>query len=92
MYTDRQGPYSETSFSLISLPLKIFFILVTVSPAQLLSIAVVALKATSAKLDLKGTELTARYTLKLLTVNCLMFMRILQNFNIMNMQLGKWND
>lgn len=61
------------------------FILVTSFhiPVVLLSIAVAVLKATSAKLHLKGTELTGWYALKLLTANSLMFMRTLQNFNIM---------
>lgn len=50
---------------------------------QLLSLAVVALKATSAKLYLKGTELNGWYAFK--PLNCLKFLRTFQNCYIINM-------
>lgn len=52
-------------------------------PVHLLSIVIDALKATSAKLSLKGAELNGWYAFKPLI--CLKFMSTFQNFYIINM-------
>lgn len=69
------GPYSKINLIPKQFTFEDIYILVTGLhiPAQLLSIAAVALKATSAKLYLKGTELNDWYALK--PLNCLKFMR-----------------